>query len=100
VLFHSGSPSVVETTNFGIELNLSANSPSRCGQAPAKLSYQLSLDKTEIDSRSHRTTVDMQVVLGVRGERSLDEGRDACPGSESARRWRGAPIVSVAVPFG
>src|SRR3954469_13992848 len=39
VLFHSGSLSVVETTNFGIELNLSANSPSRWGQAPAKLSY-------------------------------------------------------------
>ena len=38
MLFHSGSFSVVETTNFGIELNLSANSPSRSGQAPAKLS--------------------------------------------------------------
>ncbi len=39
MLFHSGSLSVVETTNFGIALNLSANSPSRCGHAPAKLSY-------------------------------------------------------------
>src|SRR5918999_1762342 len=39
VLFQSGSVSVVETTNFGIELNLSANGPSRFGQAPAKLSY-------------------------------------------------------------
>src|SRR3712207_7513549 len=27
------------STNFGIELNLSANSPSRSGHAPAKLSY-------------------------------------------------------------
>src|SRR5262245_61554367 len=39
VLFHSGSSSVDETTYFGIVLNLSANSPSREGQAPAKLSY-------------------------------------------------------------
>src|SRR5919202_919310 len=31
VLFHSGSLSVVEMTNFGIALNLSANSPSRFG---------------------------------------------------------------------
>jgi hypothetical protein len=37
VLFHSGSLGLVETTNFGIELNLSANSPSRSAR-PAKLS--------------------------------------------------------------
>src|SRR3954452_1111672 len=39
VLFHSGSDSVVETTYFGRLLNLSANSPSREGQAAAKPSY-------------------------------------------------------------
>jgi hypothetical protein len=32
---HSGSLSVVETTYLGIVLNLSANSPSRLGQALA-----------------------------------------------------------------
>ena len=36
VLFQSGSRSVVETTYFGIPLNLSAKSPSRDGQAAAK----------------------------------------------------------------
>ena len=36
VLFHSGSVSVDDTTYFGIELNLSANGPSRSGQAAAK----------------------------------------------------------------
>ena len=36
VLFHSGSSSVEEITYFGIELNLSANSPSNCGQTGAK----------------------------------------------------------------
>ncbi len=36
-LFHSsGSSSVEETTYFGIELILSANGPSRSGQAAAK----------------------------------------------------------------
>ena len=35
-LFHSGSPNVVETTYFGIPLNLSAKSPSRDGHAAAK----------------------------------------------------------------
>src|SRR6266516_3561639 len=35
VLFHSGSLSVDETTYFGIELNLSPNSPSTCGQTAA-----------------------------------------------------------------
>src|ERR671922_2509157 len=39
VLFHSGSFSVDETTYFGIELNLSANSPSTCGQTAANCSY-------------------------------------------------------------
>jgi hypothetical protein len=34
--------------------------------SPQRAVYQLSLDKTEIDSRSHRTTIEMQVVLGVR----------------------------------
>jgi hypothetical protein len=62
--------------------------------------YQLSLDKTEIDSRSHLTTIEMQVVLGVRRDRSLDEGQGRLPGSESAHRWPGASILSVAVPFG
>ena len=33
---HSGSVSVEETTYLGIELNRSANSPSRDGQAAAK----------------------------------------------------------------
>ena len=33
---HSGWVSVEETTYLGIELNLSANSPSRDGQASAK----------------------------------------------------------------
>ena len=33
---HSGFWSVEETTYFGIELNLSANSPAREGQAAAK----------------------------------------------------------------
>jgi hypothetical protein len=36
VFVHSGLSSVEETTYFGIELNLSANSPSRLGQASAK----------------------------------------------------------------
>src|SRR4051812_12769094 len=36
---HSGSDSVEETTYLGISLNLSANSPSREGQASAKPSY-------------------------------------------------------------
>jgi hypothetical protein len=36
VLFHVGSPSVVEATYFGMVLNLSANSPSLDGQAAAK----------------------------------------------------------------
>ncbi len=36
VLFHAGSVSVEETTYLGIELNFSANSPSRSGQAAAK----------------------------------------------------------------
>src|SRR5215216_3238854 len=40
-LFHSGSSSVDDTTYFGMLLNLSANSPSRCGQASAKPSYVL-----------------------------------------------------------
>ena len=35
-LVHSGSESVVETTYFGMLLNLSANSPSRDGHASAK----------------------------------------------------------------
>src|SRR5919202_1679879 len=39
VLFHSGFSSVDETTYFGMELNLSANSPSRDGHAAAKPSY-------------------------------------------------------------
>src|SRR5919106_5791693 len=39
VLFHSGFSRVEETTYLGMLLNLSANSPSRAGQAPAKLSY-------------------------------------------------------------
>src|SRR5262245_38523435 len=39
VLFHAGSCSVVETTYFGMPLNLSANSPVREGQASAKPSY-------------------------------------------------------------
>src|SRR3954447_25414494 len=38
-LLHSGLLSVEETTYFGIWLNLSANSPSRDGQASAKPSY-------------------------------------------------------------
>ncbi len=36
VFVHSGFSSVDETTYFGIVLNLSANSPSRDGQASAK----------------------------------------------------------------
>jgi hypothetical protein len=36
VLLHVGDWSVFETTYFGIELNLSANSPSRDGHAAAK----------------------------------------------------------------
>ena len=36
MLFHSGFSSVDETTYFGMALNLSANSPSRYGQASAK----------------------------------------------------------------
>src|SRR5918995_3657121 len=39
VLFHSGSSIVDETRYLGIELNLSANGPSRFGHAFAKLSY-------------------------------------------------------------
>ena len=35
-LFHSGSSRVEETTYLGMLLNLSANSPSRDGQASAK----------------------------------------------------------------
>ena len=35
VLLHSGSLRVDETTNFGMLLNLSANSPSLDGQAAA-----------------------------------------------------------------
>ena len=35
VLFHSGFSRVEETTYFGIELNLSANSPSKCGHTGA-----------------------------------------------------------------
>jgi hypothetical protein len=35
-LFHSGSSMLLETTYFGMLLNLSANSPSREGQASAK----------------------------------------------------------------
>lgn len=35
-LFHSGFASVDETTYLGMPLNLSANSPSRDGQAWAK----------------------------------------------------------------
>src|SRR5215208_7972168 len=38
-LLHSGSPRVDETTYLGIWLNLSANSPSREGQASANPSY-------------------------------------------------------------
>src|SRR3954447_12651116 len=39
-LFHSAFSSVLETTYFGIALNLSANgSPERCGHAAAKPSY-------------------------------------------------------------
>ena len=38
---HCGSSSVVDTTYFGIELNRSANSPSRDGHAAAKPSYVL-----------------------------------------------------------
>ena len=36
VFCHSGSSSVFETTYFGSALSLSANSPSRDGQAAAK----------------------------------------------------------------
>ena len=36
VLFHDGSDSVEETTYLAMVLNLSANSPSRDGQASAK----------------------------------------------------------------
>ena len=36
VLFHSGDSSVDDTTYFGIELNLLANSPSLVGHAAAK----------------------------------------------------------------
>ncbi len=39
VLVQVGSVSVVETTTFSMPLNLSANSPSRSGQAAAKPSY-------------------------------------------------------------
>ena len=39
VLVQAGSVSVVETTTFSMPLNLSANSPSRSGQAAAKPSY-------------------------------------------------------------
>src|SRR5881392_404665 len=39
VFCHSGSVSVFETTYFGSALSLSANSPSRDGQAAAKPSY-------------------------------------------------------------
>ncbi len=35
-LVHSGSRSVDDTTYFGMVLTLSANSPSRSGQAAAK----------------------------------------------------------------
>ena len=35
-LVHSGSRSVDDTTYFGMVLNLSANTPSRSGQAAAK----------------------------------------------------------------
>ena len=38
VLFHSAFSRVDETTYLGMLLNLSANSPSLDGQAPAKLS--------------------------------------------------------------
>ena len=39
VLVHSGDSRVEETTYFGMELSLSANSPSRDGQASANPSY-------------------------------------------------------------
>ncbi len=39
MLFHVGSLSVLETTYFGIELNLSANSFCIDGHAAAKPSY-------------------------------------------------------------
>ena len=39
MLFHSGFSRVEETTYLGIELNLSAKSPSTCGHTAANASY-------------------------------------------------------------
>src|SRR4029453_13790243 len=52
VLFHVGFSRGGETPYFGMELNLSANSPSRDGHAPAKPSYVTRPSSRASDARA------------------------------------------------